>query len=128
MKKRLGLILCIVVLTLLATQVFAEYDEAKVKKVMQTNGAHMGVLQKAAKNNDFFLAAETLMNIAKEMKSLDEVSPPKGSKEDWDKSHQIIINMAFQGIGACGEEDSEKLSMYIGEIGKLIKEGHGVFR
>ena len=128
MKKRFILTVCLVVLMVFATQVFAEYDKDMVVKVMKSNGAAMGDLKKAAEDGEFFMAAEKLMEIAKNMKSLDAVTPTKGSKKDWDKNHGAIIKAAFKGIGACGDEDAEALNKYIGEIGGLIKEGHGMFK
>lgn len=130
MKKFFILVLCVVALTVFAAQTFAEYDKEKVVAAMKENGANMGKLKKImeAEERDFFAAAEALMTIAKNMKSLDEMTPEEGSKEEWDKNHSTLIKAAFKGIGACGEEDAEKLGMAIGEIGKLIKEGHGMFK
>jgi hypothetical protein len=128
MKKRYVITLCVVVSMLFATQIFAEYDKEMVKKVMQANGAAMGEIKKASEEGDFFTAAEKLMEIAKGMKSLEAFTPEKGSKEEWDKNHQTLIKAALKGIGACGEEDVEKLNRYVGEIGALIKEGHSMFR
>ena len=88
----------------------------------------MGAIKKASEDGDFFTAAEKLMEIAKAIKSLDAVTPKKGTKEEWDRIHGDLINAAFRGIGACGEEDSEKLNAAMGEIGAFIKEGHGIFR
>jgi len=127
MKKRY-VALCAVLLILFAAQVFAEYDKDMVMKAMSANRAAMGALKKAAKDGDFFTAAEKLMEIAKNMKSLEAVTPKKDSKENWDRIHADLIKSAFKGIGACGEEDGEKLNTYIGEVGALIKEGHGMFR
>ena len=128
MKKRYVLSVCLVVLMVFATQVFAEYDKDMVVKVMKSNGKAMGELKKAAEDKDFFMAAEKLMEVAKNMKSLEKMNPTKGSKEDWDKNHGTLIKATFKGIGACGDEDAEALNTYIGEIGALIKEGHGMFR
>ena len=128
MMKKVVVVFCSVVFMLFAAQSFAEYDKELVVKVMQANGASMGQLNKAVQDKDFFLAAETLMDIAKGMKLLDSVTPRKGSKEDWDNNHHSLINAAFKGIGACGEQDIDKLNEYVAEVGKLIKEGHGMFR
>jgi hypothetical protein len=68
------------------------------------------------------------MQIAQEMKSLDAVTPKTGEKAEWDRIHGDLIKTAFKGIGACGEEDADKVQMYVGEIGALIKEGHNVFQ
>jgi hypothetical protein len=128
MKKRAVITLCVVVSMVFATQIFAEYDKDMVVKVMQANGAAMGAIKEATEASEFFTVAEKLMEIAKNMKSLEAVTPEKGSKEEWDRNHDDLIKAAFKGIGACGEEDVESLNMYVGEIGALIKEGHGMFR
>ena len=129
MKKQVLVLLCLFALTLLATQAFAaEYDKDKVVGVMKANGAAMGAIQKALEGEDFFAAAEALMTIATTMKSLEGMEPPKGDKAEWDKNHSTLIKAALKGIGACGEEDAEQVNMYVGEIGKLIKEGHGMFK
>jgi hypothetical protein len=128
MKKSVVSVSIMVVIMLFATQVFAEYDKELVVKLMRANGAAMGALKKAAGAGDFFAAAEQLMEIAKNEKALQEVEPPKGSEDEWDRIHGDIVTAAFKGIGACGEEDAEKLGQYIAEIGALIGEGHGMFR
>lgn len=128
MTRKYFIALCVTVLALFATQAFAEYDKDMVVEVMRSNGANFGELKEAAEGGDYFSAAEALMQIAKNIKSLEAVTPTEGSKEDWDRIHGNLIKAAFKGIGACGEEDSEKLKMYIGEIGAFIKEGHGIFR
>ena len=128
MKKAL-ILLCVFTLTMLAAQAFAvEYDKTKVVGVMKSNGAAMGAIKKALEAEDFFAVAEAFMSIATDMKSIDGMDPPKGDKEAWDANHSALIKNALKGIGACGEEDAEKVGMYFGEIGKLIKEGHGMFK
>jgi len=82
-------------------------------------------LSMAKKNGDFFHIAEQLMELAKTMKSLEVVTPPLGSKDDWDSIHGKIIEAAFQGIGACGAEDIEKLKSSLNEIKQLEYKGHG---
>lgn len=128
MMKKLFVVLWVVLFTLVAAQSFADYSKEQVVSVMQANAASMGALKKATESKDFFMAAETLMDIAKAMKSIETMTPPKGSKEEWDKNHQTLINMALKGIGACGDQDSDKLNEYVGEINKLIKEGHRMFK
>lgn len=128
MKKRAVLIGLIVVLMLVCVHLFADYDRSAVVKVMKANGALMGKLKQAAKAEDYFTAAEALMGIAREMKSLDAVTPMKGSKAEWDRIHNDLIDAAFKGIGACGEKDGDELNKYIGEISSLLKKGHSMFR
>ena len=129
MKTRvLWVVGLVVVVMFAASQAFAEYDEAKVKEAMKAAAGAMGELGKAAESKDFYVAAEKLMAMAQAFKSLESVTPEKGTKEEWDKNHQTLINAAFKGIGACGEEDQAKLNAAIAEIGGLMKAGHGMFK
>jgi len=129
MKTRVLLVVGLVVMMMFAaTQVFAEYDEAKVKEAMKAAAGAMGELGKAAESKEFYTAAEKLMTIAQAFKSLESVTPEKGTKEEWDKNHQTLIKAAFKGIGACGEEDQAKLNAAIAEIAGQMKAGHGMFK
>ena len=131
MKKKL-FIVCFVLafslLTGLAELAFAQYDKDLVVGVMRANGALMGEVNKAIGAGDFFTAAERFMDIAQNMKTLDTVTPKKGSKAEWDAIHGDLINAAFRGIGACGEENKDASSAAVGEIGALIKKGHGIYK
>lgn len=128
MKKVVMVALSLVLVGMFAAQVFAQYDKALVVKAMQDSRAALGEVTKAAKENNFFAAAEKLMDIAKNFKGLDAVTPTKGKKEDWDRIHSALIKSTFKGIGACGEEDVEKLNAAVAELGGFMKEGHGMFR
>lgn len=128
MKNVLVSLVCLALVALFATQAMAEYNKEAVVKAMQANRALMGEISKAAGGKDFFTAAEKLMEVAKDFKSLDAVTPTKGKKEDWDRIHKGIIQSAFKGIGACGEENAEKLNAALTEIGGFMKEGHGMFK
>lgn len=129
MEKRYIVAVTVVILALLGMQAFAqEYDKDMVVKVMRANGAAMKAINEAVKAGDFFTAATTLMEVAQNMKSLDAVTPPKGTKEEWDAIHGDLVKAAFKGIGACGEEDADMVKQYVGEVGALIKKGHGVFK
>jgi hypothetical protein len=127
MQKRSIILLCVVVLMLCVTQTFAEYDQALVSKAMGSNMANLLEVKKAARAGNFFMVAEKLMEIAKTIKSLDAVTPLKGTKEDWDRMHKTVIKTVFKAIGACGEGDIEKLNTSLDEIGALIQKGHGMF-
>ena len=128
MKKHAVIIGLVAVLMLVSVQLFADYDRESVVKVMKANGALMGKLKQAAKSGDYFAAAEALMGIAKGMKSLETVTPKRGSKAEWDRNHKALIDAAFKGIGACGEKTGDALNRYIGEISALLKKGHSMFR
>lgn len=128
MKKVVMVAVILVFVGIFAVQLFAQSDRDLVVKTMQSNRAVLGEVLKAAKENNFFVAAEKLMDIAKNFKGLDAVTPTNGKKEDWDRIHGSIIKTAFKGIGACGEENAEKLNAAIAEISGFMKEGHGMFR
>jgi hypothetical protein len=84
-------------------------------------------LNQTRERGDFFPMAGQLMKLATTMKTLDTLSPAKGSKEEWDDIHEQTIKAAFHGIAACGEEDLEKLKMSLDEISELMRKGHRVF-
>jgi hypothetical protein len=129
MRKRYIVGLSVVVLALFSLQTFAQdYDKDMVVEVMRVNGAAMGAINKAVEAGDFFTAATKLMEVAQNMKTLDAVTPERGEKEEWDAIHGDLIKAAFKGIGACGEEDADMVKQYVGEVGDLIKKGHGAFK
>ena len=128
--KKYWISICMILFVLAAFQVTAHQgtDHEKIVEIMRKNQELMSELGNAVKAEEYFIAAEKLIELAKTMKSLETITPEKGSKEDWDNIHQDLINAAFKGIGACADEDSETLKAYIREISGLIKEGHGIFR
>jgi hypothetical protein len=129
MKKRYIVALSIVILAVFSLQAFAQdYDKDMVVDVMRANGAAMKAINDSVDAGDFFAAATKLMEVAQKMKSLDAVTPERGEKEEWDAIHGDLIKAAFKGIGACGEEDADKVKEHVAEIGTLIKQGHKVFK
>jgi len=128
MKKRSFLVVSIVVLVLFAVQAFAAYDSATVKKAMRTHAALLGETSKAVEANDFFLAAEKLMENATLFKSLMVMSPKKGSEAEWNRILNGMLKAAFKGIGACGEENAEGVAAAISELKAVKKEGHKMFK
>ena len=57
----------------------ADYDKNAVVKVMRANGTLIGEVQQAAKSGDFYAAAQKLMAMAENMKTLDDYTSPRGS-------------------------------------------------
>ena len=107
---------------------YAEYDKDLVVGVMRSNGALMGELNKAIGEGDYYTAAEKFMSIAQNMKSIEDVTPLKGKKKEWISIHNDLIKAAFRGIGACADENKEKATAAVGEIGALIQKGHAIFK
>jgi hypothetical protein len=95
---------------------------------MQAVSGLLQEVKNAMKDEEYFAIAENFMEIAKAFKSLDEVTPPRGSKEEWDAIHGDLIKAAFRGIGACGNEDLDALQPVFDELTEFMKQGHRVFK
>ena len=129
MKKQTVVFVSVVVFTLFAVQAFAAYDSDAVKNAMRAHAAALGEISKAVEAQDFFLAAEKLMENAKLFKTLhDTVTAPKGSEAEWQRILGGMVNASFKGIGACGEQNAEGVMTAINELKALQKEGHGMFK
>jgi len=76
----------------------------------------------------YFGTAEKFMDLAKAFKTLDQVTPPKGTKVQWQQNHDGLINAAFRGIGACGAGDDAGIKAAIGELIRYRNEGHKIFK
>jgi len=130
MRIRAWIVLAVmlVLMSVLAPAAFAQYDREATVKVMRASGALLGQVNAAAGAKDFYAAADKLMELARGFKSLDEVAPPKGSDQEWDRIHADLILAAFRAIGACGAQDADKLKAEVGVLMGLMKEGHAKFR
>lgn len=128
MKKKAVFVAVLLAFLVITPRVFAQYNRELVVSVMRDNVRLMGDINSAARTEDFYTAAVRLMELAEGFKSLEAVSPPKGSKAEWDRIHNELIEAAFRGIGACGERDGNKLQAEIAVILALNQEGHAKFR
>ena len=128
MKKRLYVSITVIVLLLIAPQLFAQYDREAVVAVMRNSYRLVGEISAAANENDFYTTAAKLMELAEGFKTLEQTPPPRGSRAEWDRIHNELIDAAFRGIGACGERDSAALKAEIAKIMAYNQEGHGKFK
>jgi hypothetical protein len=129
MKKRGLLILTVLLLvTFLAPQAFAQYNRTAVVNAMRNSYGLVQEINKAIGSQDYYTAGVKLMGLAEVHKALTEVSPPKGSKAEWDRIHNDLVAAAFRAIGAAGERDAAKLQAEMGRIFALNKEGHDKFK
>jgi hypothetical protein len=130
MKRQVSFVMfaAVAALVVFAGFAYAEYDKDLVVGVMRANGALMGELNKVIGEGDYYTAAEKFMTIAQNMKTLEAVTPLKGNKAEWDSIHNDLIKAAFRGIGACADENKDKATAAVGEIGALIKKGHTIFK
>ena len=130
MKRQVAVVLfaAVAALVMFAGFAYAEYDKDFVVGVMRANGTLLGEVNKAVGAGDYYTAAEKFMSIAQSMKSLEDVTPLKGKKAEWDSIHNDLIKAAFRGIGACADENKGKVTAAVGEIGALINKGHTLFK
>ena len=114
----------------LTTQILAHQgeDHEKLEQAMQSANTLMGEITYTLKKDDYFATAVGLMELAKIFKSLETITPAKGSKNEWDMIHGDLIHAAFRAIGACGDEDGETMRLYIQQIAEFMKEGHAIFQ
>ena len=128
MKIKITVIGIVLLLLILASPLFAEYNRDLVVKVMRGNVALLGKLKNNASKRNFFNAAENLMELAKGSKSIENFTPRKGLQSKWKEIHGSLIKAAFQGIGASAEQDIKGLNASISKIVALNREGHSLFR
>ena len=128
MKKRFYILVAAVILLLITPQVFAQYNRDAVVSVMRNNVKLLGEVNSALNAGDFYATALKLMELAEGMKTLEQTPPPGGSKAEWNRIYNELIAAAFRGIGACGEEDTQKVKAEIANIVALRNEGHRRFR
>jgi hypothetical protein len=128
MNRRFFLVIALMLLFLITPQLFAQYNRDAVVSVMRSSYKLIGEINTAAGENDFFATAVKLMELAEAFKTLEQTPPPRGSRAEWDRIHNELIQAAFRGIGACGERDSKALRAEISTIMALNQEGHSKFK
>lgn len=101
-----------------------EYDQEQVVEVMRNNRVLMGEITEAAAEENWFLSAVKLFELAEGMMGILPFEPPRGEEEHWEETLTDFINTAFIGIGACGARDAETLQASIGALWQLNGEGH----
>jgi len=128
MKKRFYILVAAVILLLITPQVFAQYNRDAVVSVMRNNVKLLGEVNSALNAGDFYTTAVKLMELAQGMKTVEQTPPPGGSRAEWNRIYNELIAAAFRGIGACGEEDAQKVKAEIANIVALRNAGHGKFK
>ena len=117
-----------VLLVLSATHVSAQYNRDLVVSVMRDSYTLIGEINSAAAAEDFYSAGVKLMQLAEAFKSLEQTPPPRGSRAEWDRIHNELIDAAFRAIGACGKRDGGAVQTEMSKIMALNGEGHGKFK
>jgi len=128
MKKRFYILVAVLALLLITPQVFAQYNRNAVVSVMRNNVRLLGEVKAALNAGDFYTTALRLMELAEGVKTLEQTPPPRGSRAEWNRINDELIAAAFRGIGACGEEDAQKVQAEIANMIALRNEGHGRFQ
>ena len=128
MNRRVFGLVLMTVFSVYATGAFAEYDQSTVKAVMKKNVSTMGALKKAIDSSDFQSAETAFRAFAVNMKELTGMTPPKGSKDDWDAVINEFIGTALKGADASAQKDSAKVKQALDGLQALMKKGHSEFR
>lgn len=131
MKKHIVLLSMIVLLLAGTHLLYTDEDHQHDEGV--TNAMHKILplykdLKSDIENEDYYQTALHLMELAKQFKALETVTPKKGTKKDWNINHNAIITECFKGIGACGNKDIKTVKKHYDQITKLYKKGHAKFK
>ena len=118
-------VLFIVILPVLS---FSEDQDLNVARIMRKIQVEVRSINTSLDDNDYYIAATHFMELAGLFKTLEQVTPEKGSKEEWDRIHNDIIKESFLAIGACALEDDDAISEHLSKIFSLQKRGHMLFR
>lgn len=128
MKRKTTVIGIILLMFIFAAPLFAEYNKSLVIKIMRNNVSLLTNLKRNVKEQNFFSAAENLMDLAKGSNTIKDFTPRKGSQLKWKQIHENLIKAAFRGIGAIAEKDIKGINASILKIVALNREGHSLFR
>jgi hypothetical protein len=128
MKRSIAIVTSLLFLVVLVPTLSAQYNKELVVQKMRSNGTLFGQLNAAVGSGDYYTAALRLMDLAENAKALEATDPPKGTTAEWDRIFGDLIQAAFRGVGACGEQSTDKLKAEVAAIGTLMKEGHTKFK
>jgi hypothetical protein len=127
-KKNVALAFALFFLIDLLPTASANHNQDLVEKETRSNAYLIGQINAAIVAKDFYTAAVWLTELAQNFKAIDGTDPAKGSKTEWKRIHADIISAAFRGVGACGEQDLQKLKAEVAAIIALNKEKRSKFR
>ena len=128
MRKAFAFLVIVVSLSLFIPPAILAYNSATVKAAMAKMPQNLTDIQTKSAARDYYGTAEGFMEIARLIKTLDDIVPSKGEKAIWDRNHQNLINAAFKGIGACGAQNDAAIKEAIQELIKYRTEGHKFFK
>jgi len=128
MKRINAIVPVLLIVLIFAASAYADYDQSAVKAVMKTNIATMSTLKKALNESDFSGAAQAFNTFASNMKPLSQMTPPKGSKADWNAVINEFVAVAQSGAKSSGERNLDKAKKALDDLQALMKKGHGEFK
>ncbi len=127
-KKNVALVFALFLLIGLLPTAFASHNQDLVEKKTRSNSYLIAQINAAVVAKDFSTAAVWLTELAQNFKAIASTDPAKGSKSEWKRIHADIISSALRGVGACGEQDLQKLKAEVATIIALNKEERAKFR
>jgi hypothetical protein len=129
-RKQVSILLVLALVAAFVVPLAAQttYDRAVVVQVMRDNVTILGQVRTALNQGNFFAAATGFWKFAEAQNRIMQFTPPKGSKEEWDKTLDQFASTALRGVGAAGEKDAAKGLAVLAELQKLQQAGHSMFR
>lgn len=128
MFKKRFLIISVALLVFSSAAVMADYNKEKVVSVMRENAALVGKVKNALKASDFREAEKSFSRFAEINTEIQMYTPPKGPKEEWEKTIAAFVDAAEQGAAASGKKDGEGANAAFQRLLALNKEGHKLFK
>ena len=120
--------IAVLVLGLLASAVFADYNGQVASRVMRDNVSALGKLRAAAGSGDHAAAGDSLMIIASGTLKLLAMDPPRGQKAEWDALIKDAVRAALKGVDAAMEKNKAGVDAAAVEIASAERKGHTTFR
>jgi hypothetical protein len=128
--KRPFTLLSVFVLFLMVSSALlaADYDQKLVKQSMRDIQAALSGAQASFAAKDYFDVAVKFMDMAKLLKAINDMVPPKGTPADWVSLQNKLINSLLKGIGACAEKDDKAIQKTLDDAVAIRGQGHKEFR
>jgi soluble cytochrome b562 len=128
MKRHMIIIAAFLFAFIFTAQSYADYDTSAVRTIMRNNYDTLNLLKKAVKAEDFQNAEQAFKTIANGMQPLLKMTPPRGSKSEWDASINQFIAAAVTGAKVSSERNIDKVKKALDDLQAIMKKGHSEFK
>lgn len=105
-----------------------QYDKDAAIALMQDNFVELGNLNKAVTAGNFEQAGLSLVRMAANISRLINITPPKGTKAEWEANIRAFLTAAWNGISACVNQDLAGLQAAAAQVKARQSACHRIFR